>query len=242
MIGDVLRRPVGAVRQHARAIAHQQVLVIALGVLLLLVEMLVETRLEEVDGRHVQHVEPHHRFLRGVAVVVDGPVRRQHEVARRHDGLLAVDLGVGALAVEDEADRRRRVAMRRRDLARQDELQAGVERLRDARLAAQQRILQHQHAARRLLGGDDGAGLGNVGPHVLVVPDRRRADRLRLFRNDVLQHHPERRHVELGDAVVIGLAGGLAVLAAVLPLPALVLAGPSVAISIAVSMQIAICV
>ena len=180
MIGLSSARAVGAVRQHARAVAHQRVLVVAPGVLLLVVEMLVEARLEEIDRRHVEHVEPDHRLLRGVAVVVDGPVRRQHEVARRHDGLLAVDLGVGALAVEDEADRRRGVAVRRRDLARQDELQAGIERLRDARLAAQHRILQHQHAARRLLGGDDGAGFGDERLDVLEAPDRRRADRLRL--------------------------------------------------------------
>ena len=48
--------------------------------------------------------------------------RRQHKVARRHHGLLAVDLGVGALAVEDEADGSWAVAVRRGDLARQDEL------------------------------------------------------------------------------------------------------------------------
>ena len=49
--------------------------------------------------------------------------------------------------------------MTRRDLARQNELQAGVQALRDARLAAHAGILEHQHAPDRFLRGDQLAGL-----------------------------------------------------------------------------------
>ena len=62
---------------------------------------------------------------------------------------LAVDRGIGALALDHEAQRRLRVAMAGRDLAGQDELQPRVERVRDRRGAAQARILEHEHAALR---------------------------------------------------------------------------------------------
>ena len=52
-----------AVRQHARAVALERVAVWRVGVLRLLVEVLDERRLEEIDRRHVEHVEPHHRLL-----------------------------------------------------------------------------------------------------------------------------------------------------------------------------------
>ena len=173
---------------------------------------MVEAGLEEIDRGQVEHVEPDHRLFRLVAVVMGGVARRDDKVAGPHDGLLALDLGIGALAVEDEADRRRGVAVRRRDLARHDELEPGIERLRDARLAAQRRVLQHQHPARRLLRADQRAGLVDERLHVLEMPDRRRADGLRLVRDDVLEHLPERGHVELGQPVVIGLPVGLSAL------------------------------
>ena len=51
-------------------------------------------------------------------------------------GALAIDRGVGAVPLDDEAQRRLRVAMRRRDLARQDQLQPGEQRAGDRGLAA----------------------------------------------------------------------------------------------------------
>ena len=82
-----------------------------------------------------------------IAVVVIGPRRRQDEVARVHRRPLAFDGGVGAGALEHEPQRRRRVPMAARDLAGQDQLQPDVEAAGDARLAAQARVLEDEHAA-----------------------------------------------------------------------------------------------
>ena len=112
---------------------------------------------------------------RVVAVVVPGPGRGDDEIARLHRGALAVDRGIGAVPLDDEAQRRLRVAMRRRDLARHDQLQPGEQRAGDRRLAAEAGVHQHQHAARRLLRGDQAARLHQIRPHVAVMPDRRQA-------------------------------------------------------------------
>ena len=68
------------------------------------------------------------------------------------------------------------VAVARRDLARQDQLQPGVQRLRDARLPAQRRVLEDQHTAHRLLGANQLAGAQQVRTHIGIAPVRRRAD------------------------------------------------------------------
>jgi hypothetical protein len=90
-------------------------------------------------------------------MVVPGPARRDDEVAGLHGGALAAHRGVGAAAIHDEAQRRLHMPVRRRHLARHDELQAGVERLRDRRAAGQGWVLQHQHAAHGFLGRDEAA-------------------------------------------------------------------------------------
>ncbi len=133
---------------------------------------LVERRAEEARERRVEAVEPDHRRGAEIAVVVPGPGRRHHEVAGLHRQLLAGDRRVGALALDDEAQRARRVAVRRRDLARHDDLQPGEQRIADEGGAAQARILQAQHAARRLLLGDEVAGAQELRPHLVVAPVR----------------------------------------------------------------------
>ncbi len=66
-----------AVRQHAGAVAVERVAVLrALVFCAFSSKCSAERRLEVVDGRHVEHVEPHHRLLAGIAVVVRRPVRR----------------------------------------------------------------------------------------------------------------------------------------------------------------------
>ena len=137
-----------------------------------------------------------------VAVVVEGPRRGDDEVAVAHRRALAVDRGVGALAVEHQAQRRLGVAVRRRHLAGQDQLQAGVERLGDARLAAQGRVLEDQDAPLGLLGGDQAAGFHHVLAHLVVAPERRRDRAGRLRRHQRAQHLPERRHAERADPLV----------------------------------------
>ena len=168
--------------------------------------LLGEAGVEEAHQRDVEAVEPDHRLVAVVAVVVEGPRRRDDEVAVAHRRALAVDGRVGALAVEHQAQRRLAVAVRRRHLARQDQLQPGVERLGDARAAAQRRVLEHQDASLGLLGGDQPAGLQHVLAHLVVAPERRRDRARRLRRHQRAEHLPERRHVERADALVEGAA------------------------------------
>ena len=90
--------------------------------------------------RNVQPVKPHHRlrhaFNAVIAVIMPVPRRRNDEVSGMHRGALAADRRVRTLAIDDEAQRRLHVAMRRRDLAGQDQLQTRVQRLGDRRVAA----------------------------------------------------------------------------------------------------------
>jgi hypothetical protein len=68
-------------------------------------------------------------------VVVRRPVRRDHKIARRHEGLLAFHGGIGPLAFEDEADSGRYMSVRGGDLAGQDHLDAREKGIGGARLA-----------------------------------------------------------------------------------------------------------
>ena len=152
---------------------------------------------EMIDQRHVEAVEPDHHAIGFLAVVVPGPGRRDDEVAGVHVDALAVHGGVGALAFDDEAKRRLRMPVRRRDLAALDGLDRAGERVRRAVL--ERRIVEHQHAAVGFGRGDDLGGFEDVGPHVaLVVPVHRRNLRRRLAHHDPVGDGPERRDVLFG--------------------------------------------
>jgi hypothetical protein len=142
----------------------------------------------------------------GLPVVVPCARRRDDEVARMHRRALAVDRRIRAFAFDDEAQRGLRMAMRGRDLARQDELQPAIERARDRRLAAQAGILEHEDAALRFLRRDEPAGLEHVRTDGFVAPERRHAGRPRLGNHEVAEHVPERGHVLGADAGVERLA------------------------------------
>ena len=140
--------------QQVRSVARLRIADGARDRLLVLVVMLGERRVEELDDRDVEPVEPEHRLVGLVAVVVPGHRRRDDEVAVVHRRAFAVDGGVGAVALEDEAQRALAVPMCGRDLARKHQLDAGVEVGRDLRLAAQAGILEDQHPALGFFGGD----------------------------------------------------------------------------------------
>jgi hypothetical protein len=64
------------------------------------------------------------------------------------------------------------VAVAGRHLTGQDELQPGIQRLRDGGLAAQGRVLQDQHAAHGFFRCDGFAGTHQEWAHLLVLPQR----------------------------------------------------------------------
>ena len=191
--------------------------------LLLLLVMLDEGRIQHLDDGNVEPVEPEHRLVGVIAVIVPGHVGRDDEVARRHRRALAVDAGVRAFAFQHEAQRRLRMAVRARHLVRHDELHAGIERGGDLGLPAQAGIFQDQHAALGFLGRDQAAGFQHGRADVVEPPERRQAAAFRLGRDEPAQHRPQRRHVLLVDAGVerlaLGRLGGGVVHACVLGCP-----------------------
>ena len=174
--------------------------------LLVLVGALGEGGIEELHHGDVEAVEPEHRLIGLVGMIVPGHRRRDDEIAGLHRGLLAVDGGEGALALEYEAQRRLAVPVGRRDFARHHELDAGVERGRDLGLAAQARVLEDQNPALGFLCGDQLAGLVHVGADRIELPQMRLAGALRLRRDEVVHHVPQRGHILAVDLFVKRLA------------------------------------
>ena len=71
---------------------------------------------ERFDQRQIEHRKIERLLVADGAVIVPGVVRRQHHVARPEDDVLAVDAGEIARALEPEANRARRMLVRRHDL------------------------------------------------------------------------------------------------------------------------------
>ena len=94
-------------------------------------------------------------WIAHVTVVMPGPARCDDEITRVHGAALAVDSSESARAFHNKTQRALGVAVAGGHLARQDELQAGVQRLGDAGLAAQRRVFQDQHAAHGFFSGDN---------------------------------------------------------------------------------------
>ena len=141
--GVELSRDVGAPEAERRGLHH------ALDRRVLLRMLLEEHRLEQMGERHVEPVEPIGRLVAVMAVAVPAPAGRQHHVAALHRRLLAVDHRVRALAVDDDAERVRRMPVRRRVLAGQNHLVGADQRAGCLEVGARRRIAHHQVAPLR---------------------------------------------------------------------------------------------
>ena len=93
-----------------------------------------------------------------MTMAVPCPAGGNDEVARLHQCAFAVHSGVGTVSFDHKAQGALRVPVTWRYLTRQNNLQPGIQRLRDARLAPQSRVLKHQHAPHSFLSGDELAG------------------------------------------------------------------------------------
>ncbi len=109
--------------------------------------VLEEARVERSDDRQVEAVEPEHRLVAVVRVVVERPRRREHQVAGVHVACIAIDGRPHAAAFEDEADGRRRVPVGGRPLVRTERLDGTPEGRRREGCAVEARVRQRQHAA-----------------------------------------------------------------------------------------------
>ena len=192
---EIHRQHVGRVARRGIAVGNR-VRLLAAGI------RLEEPGVEQAHHRDVEPVQPHRRRVAHVAMVVIGPRRREDEVARVHRRALAVHGGVGAGRFQHEPDRRLRVPMAMRDLARQDQLQAGIEASGRPRLPPGTGVFQDQDPALGLLRRQQPARLQQQRPHVVVAPHHRQGFRRRLGRDDRGQHLPQRRGTHGADAVV----------------------------------------
>lgn len=115
---------------------------------------------------------------------------------------------VGAFAFDDEAQGGLRVAVARRDLAGQDQLQAGVERRGHAGGAGKAGgVLEDQHAAHGLFGADDRAGLHDQGADFVVFPEGGQRLGVGLLGHEAVQQFLQGRHAALGELGVVSWSG-----------------------------------
>src|SRR6476660_3317057 len=82
--------------------------------LLVLVRSFGEGCVEELHHWNIEPIEPEHRLVGFVGMIMPGHRRCDDEVAGLHRGLLAVNSGKCAFALQDEAQRRLAVPMRHR--------------------------------------------------------------------------------------------------------------------------------
>ncbi len=116
-------------------------------------------------------------------MIVPTPLRRQDKIAGTHGRALAIDGGKRAVAFHDKTQRRLVMTMARRYFAGHDQLQACIQRRGYGRLAAQLRVLQHQHPAHRLFGADELPALQQQRADLLIVPVCRGAVGVRRLRD-----------------------------------------------------------
>jgi hypothetical protein len=154
-----------------------------------------------VDDGQVEHVEPDHGLRAVVAVLVPHAGGRQDQVAATHRAFLALDRGVGALALDDHAHGIGRVAVRGRPFARLQQLHAEVDGRAGLHLfEAVAGIGQHQHAALGFLDRRQFAGAHQQGAQALVGPaGGLRPDRRLARRQHGPQAGPQRHQVLLGQ-------------------------------------------
>src|SRR5579863_3567070 len=146
--------------------------------------ILEEHRAESADDRDIEPVHPEERPIAVMAMIMPGHRGRDDEVARPHIGFLA---GYGgprlAIAFDNEAQRRRRMAMRGGALARQNQLQPGIERIENAMRAAEAWILERQDTAIGFARGDELARFQQKRPqHIVEIPEMRQRAHMLLRR------------------------------------------------------------
>ena len=192
--------------QKVVAIARKAVAGGPRDLLLVLVRSFGERGVKELHHRNIEPVEPEHRLGSFVGMVMPGHRRRNDKIAGLHRGALAIDSGIGALALKDKTQRRLAVPVRWRDVARDHHLYSGKQRGGDLRLAAQPGIFQHQHPPLGFLGGDQLARFGHVVADCIEFPQMRPAGALRLRRDQLAHHVPQCRKIFAVDLAVERLA------------------------------------
>src|SRR5262249_18793444 len=111
--------------------------------LLLVGVALDEGGVEQLNQRNVKSVEPEHRFLALISMIMPGHGGRDDEVTWWHVGALAINGGEGTFSLDDEAQCRLGMSVSGRYFVRHDELDTSIESCGDFGTSAQSRILEN---------------------------------------------------------------------------------------------------
>ena len=104
-----------AQRQHIGGVARQVVALFTGNRLLIFRVILGKAATKVIHQRQIQTIQPNHRLIARVAVVVPAPLRGEDKVARMHLSAFTIDGGKCAFSFHDKAQRRLVMAMARSD-------------------------------------------------------------------------------------------------------------------------------
>src|SRR5207248_708648 len=99
------------------------------------------------------------------------PAGSKNEIPGMHRDALALHGGVGAFALDDEAQRIRRVPVRGRDLAGLYHLQPAIKRVGDVAGTGETRVLQNEYAPLCFLRGDQLDCPQELRAHIAITPN-----------------------------------------------------------------------
>ena len=135
---------------------------------------LLHDLMQRRDQRKVQTIEPNDRLFRIVGVVVPGELGRENQIAGFHDALLAIYGRVSAVALNHEAQRRRRVAVGARVFTGLDVLERDLDRVRrEGVRAIETRIDQPHYPPLAVLQADHFTGAHQTVVNILPLPQTR---------------------------------------------------------------------
>src|SRR5436190_2687943 len=132
--------------------------------------MLGERSVEKLHNGNVEPVQPENRLVALIAMVMPGPGRRDDEIALVHDGPLDINRRVRSGTLQHETKRALHMPMRRRDLAWQHQLHAGIEVGGDLRLTAKSGVFKYKNATLGFLCGDQSPRLQHRGADIAEAP------------------------------------------------------------------------
>src|SRR3989442_1337278 len=178
-------------RHQIAAVAHKRVAFFSTDRLYIFGVTLREARVEIIDQRNIQTIHPDYRRVAQISVIVIRPRRRQDEVTGVHRRSFAFDGRICTIAFNDEAQRGRRVTVRRRNFSRKDKLKTRIQSVCDLRSILDPWICKNQYSAVGFLCRDQLSGFHKKWPHLFITPQSGNGAWPRLSRNDLSKSFPQ---------------------------------------------------
>jgi len=179
-------------RQHVGAVTGQAVTRFAGKRMFIVAITLGERSVEKTGERNIESVQPDHRRIAVIAMIMPGPGWRDNKIAKLHDRAFAIDAGMTARTIQHKTQRRLAMAMSGSHFVGHHQLQPGVQRIRDVRIAPHARVFQDQHPALGFLRANQIAGFEQPFPRLVEFPQVGQAVAFRLRGNNVSKNGPQR--------------------------------------------------